>query len=409
MRNSQSGQLPVASGQQPLPMTSPLYLDYAATTPIDPRVAALMSECLGASGAHGNPSSVGHAFGRRARALVETARAQVANLIAARPEGIVWTSGATESDNLALLGVARFELSGASDSPRRHIVTSKTEHKAVLDPLKRLEREGFEVTYLKPDVCGIVHSEQVAAALRPDTLLVSLMHANNEIGVINDVGEVGQVCRSRNVLLHVDAAQSVGKLPINVEAMSIDLLSLTAHKFYGPKGIGALYVRPKPAVGIEALLLGGGQERGLRSGTLPTHQIVGMGLACELAGDERDADSQRVSELRHRLWQGITEVGGVELNGHPTECLPGILNVAFHGVDGESLQLALRELAVSSGAACASASDESSYVLRALGRSDQLAQSSLRFSLGRFSTAADIDFALAVISRELPRLRALAP
>jgi len=329
-------------------------------------------------------------------------------LIVARVDGVIWTSGATESNNLALFGVARFEISGASEG-RRHIVSSRTEHKAVLDPLKRLEEEGFEVTYLKPDVSGIVHPEQVADALRDDTLLVSLMHANNEIGVIQDVGAVGQLCRTRNILFHVDAAQSVGKLPINVEAMGIDLLSVTAHKLYGPKGIGALYVRPKPAVGIDPLLLGGGQERGLRSGTLPTHQIAGMGLACELAGLERDAESQRIAALRQRLWSGLAAVGGVELNGHPTECVPGILNVAFHGVEGESLQLALRDLAVSSGAACASASNESSYVLRALGRSDHLAQSSLRFSFGRFTTESEIDAAIAAVGSELPRLRELAP
>jgi cysteine desulfurase len=390
-------------------MPTPVYLDYAATTPVDPRVVKLMRDCLASESAYGNPSSTGHVFGRRARELVEMARAQVANLISARTEGIVWTSGATEANNLALLGVAHFETSGSGSAKRRHIVTSKTEHKAVLDPLKRLEREGFEVTYLKPDVCGIVHPEQVAAAIRNDTLLVSIMHANNEIGVLQDIGAVGHVCRARNVLLHVDAAQSFGKLPINVEAMNIDLLSMTAHKIYGPKGVGALYVRQRPPIGIESLVFGGGQERGLRSGTLPTHQIAAMGLACELAGAERDVDGQHLGEMRQRLWDGLNAVGGVELNGHPTECLPNILNVAFHDIEGESLQLALRDLAASSGSACASASDEPSYVLRALGRSDQLAQSSLRFSIGRFTTVADIDFALAAVERELPRLRALLP
>jgi cysteine desulfurase len=390
-------------------MASPIYLDYAATTPVDPRVVKLMRDCLASESAFGNPSSMGHVFGRRARELVEMAREQVANVISARPEAIVWTSGATESNNLALLGVAHFELTGSDAGKRKHIVTSRTEHKAVLDPLKRLEREGFDVTYLKPDVCGIVHPEQVADALRSDTLLVSLMHVNNEIGVTQDIGAVGHLCRSRNVLLHVDAAQSFGKLPINVEAMSIDLLSMTAHKIYGPKGIGALYLRHRPPIGIDPLVLGGGQERGLRSGTLPTHQIAAMGLAAELAGAERDVDGQHVAEMRQRLWDGLTRVGGVELNGHPTECMPHILNVAFHDVEGESLQLALRDLAASSGSACASASDEPSYVLRALGRSDQLAQSSLRFSIGRFTTAADIDFAVEAVARELPRLRSLMP
>jgi cysteine desulfurase len=386
----------------------PVYLDNAATTPVDPRVAVPMSQMLTATGGHGNPSSIGHSYGRRARDWVESARSQVANLIAARPEGIVFTSGATESNNLAILGAARFQ-AGADKSGKRHLITSRTEHKAVLGPMEQLEREGFEVTYLKPDVAGIVHPEQITSALRDDTLMVSLMHVNNEIGVIQDVASVGQICRERGVLLHVDAAQSVGKLPINVEAMQIDLLSMTAHKMYGPKGIGALYVRPKPPLGLKPLVFGGGHEHGVRSGTLPVHQIVGFGLACDLAAADREADTQRVYELRKRLWSGLHALGGVELNGHPTQCLPGILNVAFHGVEGESWYLAIRDLAVSSGSACSSDSDEASYVLRALGRSDQLAGSSVRFSLGRFSTLAEVDVALAVIGRELPRLRELVP
>jgi len=386
----------------------PVYLDNAATTPLDPRVAVPMSQVLTAAGGHGNPSSVGHSYGRRAREWVEAGRAQVANLIAARPEAILFTSGATESNNLAILGVARFQSAG-DKTGKRHLITSRTEHKAVLGPMQQLEREGFEVTYLKPDVAGIVHAEQVTGALRDDTLLVSLMHVNNEIGVVQDVGAVGRVCRERGVLLHVDAAQSLGKLPINVEAMQIDLLSVTAHKMYGPKGVGALYVRPKPPIGLRPLVFGGGQEHGLRSGTLPVHQIVGFGLACDLAGADREADTQRIFELRKRLWNGMQALGGVELNGHPTQCLPGILNVAYHGVEGESLYLAIRDLAVSSGSACSSASEEASYVLRALGRSDQLANSSVRFSLGRFTTMAEIDVALAVIGRELPRLRELVP
>lgn len=385
-------------------LTTPIYLDYAATTPVDPRVAAQMCEVLWANGPFGNPSSVNHEYGRKARERVEFAREQVANALVANARDIVFTSGATESNNLALFGAARFH-----QSEGRHIVSSRTEHKAVLDALKQLEREGFKVTYLKPDVAGIVHPEQVIDAIQDDTVLVSLMHANNEIGVAQDIGAVGHACRERGVIFHVDAAQSFGKLPINVEAMQIDLLSLTAHKIYGPKGIGALFVRSKPPLGIQPLQFGGGQEFGLRAGTLPTHQIVGLGVACELAATEREADTRRIAELRNQLWQGLLAIGGVELNGHPTETVAGVLNVAFHGVEGESLQFGLRDLAVSSGSACSSESDEPSYVLRALGRSDQLAQSSIRFSLGRFSTAAEIDFALATIGRELPRLRALVP
>lgn len=379
-----------------------VYLDYAATTPVDPRVAERMIECLLPAGAHGNPSSVGHEFGRRARALVEKARVQVAAAIGARPETIVWTSGATESDNLAILGAARFHADRG-----RHVVSAKTEHKAVLDTLKQLEREGFEVTYLKPDPHGIVHPEQVQEAVRADTQLVSLMHVNNETGVIQDVGAVGQFCRERGVLLHVDAAQSAGKLPLNVETLCIDMMSLTAHKAYGPKGVGALYVRRNPPVGLRPILHGGGQESGIRSGTLATHQIVGMGAAFEFAAAEREADGIRLRALRDRLWQGIAAIGDVELNGHPEQRVANLLNVSFHGVEGESLQFALRELAVSAGSACSSASEEASYVLRALGRSDQLAQSSLRFSLGRFTTDADIDVAIAAVQREVRRLRQL--
>jgi cysteine desulfurase len=382
-------------------MNTPIYLDYAATTPVDPRVAQCMVECLLPSGEHGNPSS-GHDFGRRARALVEKARVQVAKSIGARPETIVWTSGATESNNLAIFGVARFHAEQG-----KHVVSAKTEHKAVLDPLKQLEREGFEVTFLKPDADGVIHAEQVAESLRGDTRLVSLMHVNNEIGVITDVAAIGRLCRERGVLFHVDAAQSAGKLPLDVEASCIDLLSLTAHKTYGPKGIGALYVRRKPPVGLRPIIHGGGQESGLRSGTLATHQIVGMGAAFEIAAAERDSDVPRLRVLRDKLWRGISALGDVELNGHPEQRVAGMLNVSFQGVEGESLQFALRELAVSSGSACSSASDEASYVLRALGRSDQLAQSSLRFSLGRFTTEAQIDAAIVAVTREVQRLRQL--
>ncbi len=382
----------------------PVYLDYAATTPVDPRVATVMIECLQAADLCGNPSSTGHAFGRRARALVEAARKQVAGLVNARPENIVWTSGATESNNLALLGVARFYAGRG-----RHIVSARTEHKAVLDPLKRLEREGFAVTYLKPDANGIVHPAQVIEALRPDTILVSLMHVNNETGVIQDVAAVGAACRERGVLYHVDGAQSAGKVAIDVEAQCIDLMSLTAHKIYGPKGVGALYLRRRPPVGLQPLIEGGGQEGGLRSGTLATHQIVGMGQAFELAAREGPGDSQRLEGLRERLWQGLVVLGGVTLNGHPEQRIAGVLNVAFAGVEGESLQFALQGLAVSAGAACSSDSDEASYVLRSLGRSDAEARSSLRFSLGRYTTPGDIDLAIESVRREVSRLRTLAP
>jgi cysteine desulfurase len=382
---------------------TPIYLDYAATTPVDPRVAEVMIECLKPGGAHGNPSSVGHEYGRRARALVEKARAQVAASIGARPECIVWTSGATESDNLAILGAARYRADRG-----RHVISARTEHKAVIDALKQLEREEFEVTWLKPAADGVVRPEQVEAALRADTQLVSLMHVNNETGVIQDAAAVGALCRDRGVTFHVDAAQSAGKLPIDVEAMQVDLLSLTAHKTYGPKGVGALYVRRKPPVGLRPLMFGGGQESGLRSGTLATHQIVGMGMAFEIAERERAQDVERIRSLRDRLWRGIAVLDGVELNGHPVERVAGVLNVSFHGVEGESLQFALRELAVSAGAACSSGSEEASYVLRALGRSDQLAQSSLRFSLGRFTTVEEVDVAVAAVTREVARLRSLA-
>jgi cysteine desulfurase len=380
----------------------PVYLDYAATTPIDPRVAERMIECLRPQGAHGNPSSTNHEHGRRARALVEESRAKVAKAIGASPANIVWTSGATESNNLAIFGAARFNTDRG-----RHIVSSRTEHKAVLDPLKQLEQEGFEVVYLDPGSNGAVEPRQVIAALRPDTALVSLMQVNNEIGVIQDVAAVGRACRERGITFHVDAAQSAGKLPIDVESSCIDLMSLTAHKCYGPKGIGALYVRRKPPLGLKPMMFGGGQEFGLRSGTLATHQIVGMAAALSLAVEEMTTEAARIRELRDRLWDGIRSVGDVELNGDPQQCVPGILNVGFHGIEGESLQYALRDLAVSAGSACSTGAEQGSHVLRALGRSGQLAQSSLRFSLGRFTSEAEVDFAIATVQRELPRLRRL--
>jgi cysteine desulfurase len=379
-----------------------IYLDYAATTPIDPRVAQAMIECLLPTGAHGNPSST-HEPGRTARALIERARAQVAAAIGATPPAIVWTSGGTEANNLALFGAARFHAERG-----RHIVSSKTEHKAVVDVLKQLEREGFQVTWLQPDSDGIVQPRQVREALRADTILVSLMHVNNETGVIQDVGSVGKLCRERGVLLHVDAAQSIGKVPVDVIAMNIDLLSMNAHKCYGPKGIGALYIRRQPPVGLRPLIIGGGQENGVRSGTLVTHQIVGMGAAFELAAAEREADVARLTVLRDHLWQSLEALSGIQCNGHLTQRIGNVLNVTFHGVEGESLQFACREIACSAGAACSSASEEASYVLRALGRSDQQARSSLRFSLGRYTTLSEVDTAIEVITREVSRLRALA-
>ena len=339
-----------------------------------------------------------------ARARVEQARAEVAQLVGAAPEQVIWTSGATEADNLALFGAARFYRARG-----RHLVTSRTEHPAVLDPCRQLEREGFEVTYLKPGGDGIVTPGQVEEALRPDTLLVSLMHVNNEIGVVQDVRAVGRLCRSRGVLLHVDAAQGAGKLPLDVERDCIDLLSLTAHKVHGPKGIGGLCVRREPRLGLVPLLYGGGQERGLRSGTLPTHQIVGMGAAYRIAAAEMASDATRIADLRGQLWRSLAGLPGVELNGHPERRVPGILSVAFDGVEGESLLFALADLAVASGSACASMSAEPSYVLRALGRSDRLAQSTLRLSLGRFTTREEVEFAAARIRAEVTRLREIAP
>ncbi|NJD30624.1 MAG: aminotransferase class V-fold PLP-dependent enzyme [Gammaproteobacteria bacterium] len=385
-------------------MSAVVYLDNAATTPVDPRVVEAMLECLGPAGDFANPSATGHEPGRRARARVERAREEVAGLVGAAPGQIVWTSGATEADNLALFGAARFHRSRG-----RHIVTSKTEHPAVLDPCRQLEREGFEVTYLKPAADGIVSAEQVAAALRPDTILVSLMHVNNEIGVVQDVAAVGRTCRQRGVLLHVDAAQGAGKLPLDVERDCIDLLSLTAHKVHGPKGGGALCVRREPRLGLVPLQFGGGQERGLRSGTLPTHQVVGMGRAYAIAAAEMQADAERIGGLRDRLWQTLAAVPGVELNGHPTRRVPGILSVTVDGVEGESLLFSLADLAVASGSACATTSAEPSYVLRALGRSDRLAQSTLRLSLGRFTTLAEVEYAARRICEEIERLRAIAP
>ncbi|MCJ7451949.1 MAG: aminotransferase class V-fold PLP-dependent enzyme [Steroidobacteraceae bacterium] len=381
-----------------------VYLDNAATTPVDPRVVETMLECCGPSGDFANPSSVGHEPGRRARARVEQARAEVARVVGAAPEQVIWTSGATEADNLALFGAARFHRAKG-----RHLVTSRTEHPAVLDCCRQLEREGFEVTYLKPGPDGIVQPSQVEAALKPETILVSLMHVQNEIGVVQDVGAVGRLCRSRGVLLHVDAAQGAGKLPIDVERDCIDLLALTAHKVHGPKGVGALVLRREPRLGLVPMLFGGGQERGLRSGTIPTHQVAGMGRAFAIAADEMQADAERISALRLALYESIAALPNVELNGHPTQRAPGILSVTVDGVEGESRLHARADLAIASGSACASAHAEPSYVLRALGRSDRLAQSTLRLSLGRFTTREDVQYAASRIAVEVARLRSIAP
>ena len=380
-------------------MKRAVYLDYAATTPVDERVARKMGQCLLAEGNFGNPASRSHVYGWQAEEAVEQARAQVARLINADPREIVWTSGATESDNLAIKGAAE----GAS---RRHIVTSAIEHKAVLDTCAYLERRGYEVTYLVPGTDGIVTPAQVAQALRPDTLLVSLMHANNEIGVINDVAAVARVCRRAGVLMHVDAAQSAGKVELDTQAMPIDLISLSGHKIYGPKGIGALYVRRNPPVRLAAQIHGGGHERGMRSGTLPTHLVVGMGEACDIMRRQMATENERILKLRRRLWSLLKQVPGAVLNGHERQRLPGCLNVAFAGVDGETLLLALDDLAVSSGSACTSASVEPSYVLRALGVPDALAHASLRFSIGRYSTGEEIDYAAGRVAEVMGGLQA---
>lgn len=380
--------------------STPIYLDYAATTPVDPRVAQKMSACLLTEGNFGNPASRSHVFGWRAEEAVEEARVEVARLLNCDPREIVWTSGATESDNLAIKGVAE-----ASGGTRGHIVTSITEHKAVLDTCAYLETKGFEVTYLEPPASGIIGPEQVAEALRGDTLLVSLMHANNEIGVINDIAAIGEICRAANVPFHVDAAQSAGKVPIDLKVLKVDLMSVSAHKIYGPKGIGALFVRRTPPVRLVAQIHGGGHEHGLRSGTLATHQIVGFGEAARIARLEMAQEAERVRALRDRLWSHLKQLEGVTLNGDPERRLPGNLNVGFAGVDGETLLLGLDDVAVSTGSACTSATVEPSYVLRAIGVPDELAHASLRFSIGRFTTEAEIDRAARRVIEVVERLR----
>jgi cysteine desulfurase len=380
----------------------PVYLDYAATTPVDPRVVAKMIPYL--SERFGNPASRSHAYGWAAEEAVELAREQVSLLIGADPREIVWTSGATESNNLAIKGAAQF-----LKSKGRHLVTLATEHKAVLDTLRELEREGWEVTVLPVLDTGLVDIELFKAALRPDTVLASVMFVNNETGVIQDIDTLGNICRSKGVIFHVDAAQATGKVTIDLSRMPIDLMSMSAHKSYGPKGIGALYVRRKPRVRIEAMMHGGGHERGMRSGTLPTHQIVGMGEAYHLAAKEMGMEMERIRSLRDRLWAGLSAMDHVQINGDFDSRTPNHLNVSFNYVEGESLLMGMKDIAVSSGSACTSASLEPSYVLRAMGRTDELAHSSVRFTIGRYTTAEEIDFTIARVTDVVSKLREMSP
>jgi cysteine desulfurase len=380
----------------------PIYMDYGATNPVDPRVVDVMIPWLREH--FGNPASRSHAWGWEAEAAVEKAREQVAELIGADPREIVWTSGATESNNLALKGAAHFY-----QGRGKHLVTVKTEHKAVLDTMRELERQGFEVTYLDVQPDGLLDFDRLKDALRPDTIVVSVMAVNNEIGVIQDLAAIGALCRERGIVFHVDAAQATGKMPIDLRVLPVDLMSLASHKTYGPKGIGALYVRRKPRVRIEAQMHGGGHERGMRSGTLPTHQIVGMGEAFRIAREEMPSELVRIQALQKRLLDGLSDIEQTFLNGHPTQRVPHNVNMSFNYVEGESLIMGIKGLAVSSGSACTSASLEPSYVLRALGRSDELAHSSLRMTLGRFSTEEEIDYAVTTIRHNVAKLRELSP
>jgi len=383
-------------------MKLPIYLDYAATTPVDPRVLDKMLPYLRER--FGNPASRSHSFGWEAERAVEQARSEVAALVNADPREIVWTSGATESINLALKGVAHFYREKG-----RHLVTVKTEHKATLDTMRELEREGFEVTYLDVASDGLLDLGRFTQSLRPDTMLASVMFVNNEIGVIQDIAALGEICRSRGILFHVDAAQATGKVDIDLGALKVDLMSFSAHKTYGPKGVGALYVRRKPRVRLEAQMHGGGHERGLRSGTLPTHQIVGMGEAFRLAQVEMGTERERIRRLRDRLWNGLRQIDEAYLNGDPEQRVAHNLNVSFNFVEGESLIMAVKNIAVSSGSACTSASLEPSYVLRALGRSDELAHSSIRFSVGRFTTEEEVDYAVQLLTEKVAKLRSMSP
>jgi cysteine desulfurase len=380
----------------------PIYMDYSSTTPVDPRVADKMIPYLREQ--FGNPASRSHMYGWSAEKAVEQARADVAALVNADPREIIWTSGATEGNNLALKGAAHFY-----QTKGKHIITVKTEHKAVLDTVRELERQGFEATYLQPQDNGLITIEQLAAAIRPDTILVSVMWVNNEIGVIQPIDEIGELCRSKGIIFHSDAAQATGKTPIDLEKTKVDLVTFTAHKSYGPKGVGALYVRRKPRVRLEAQMHGGGHERGLRSGTLATHQIVGMGEAFRLAKEEMDTEIVRIRALRDRLAKGLIEMEEVYVNGDMDHRVPHNLNVSFNYVEGESLIMAIKDIAVSSGSACTSASLEPSYVLRALGRSDELAHSSIRFTFGRFTTNEDVDFTIDLIKKKVEKLRELSP
>jgi len=381
----------------------PLYFDYSATTPVDPRVADKMIPYL--TEQFGNPASRSHSYGWDAEKAVEEARGHIAALVGADPKEIVFTSGATESNNLAIKGAGHFY----SATKGKHIITVKTEHKAVLDTVREMERQGFEATYLGVQANGLVDLDALRAALRPDTVLVSVMAVNNEIGVIQDIAAIGKICREKGVLFHVDAAQATGKMPIDLKTLPVDLMSFSAHKTYGPKGIGALYVRRKPRVRLEAQMHGGGHERGMRSGTLATHQIVGMGEAFRLAREEMAAENERVRMLRDRLYNGLKDIEEVHLNGDLEQRVPHNLNVSFNFVEGESLIMAIKDLAVSSGSACTSASLEPSYVLRALGRSDELAHSSIRFSIGRFTTEAEVDYAIKLLHEKIGKLRELSP
>jgi cysteine desulfurase len=380
----------------------PIYLDYSATTPVDPRVAQKMIPYL--TEFFGNPASRSHAFGWKAEEAVEEARGHVAALIGADPKEIVWTSGATEGNNLAIKGAAMFNRSRG-----KHLITQKTEHKATLDTMRELERQGFECSTLEVEENGLVDLKKFEAALRPDTVVASIMMVNNEIGVVQPIAEIGELCRARGIVFHCDAVQAAGKIPIDLATLKVDLLTITAHKMYGPKGVGALYVRRKPRVRIEPQIHGGGHERGFRSGTLATHQIVGFGEAARIAKLEMGSDNERIRALRDRLWRGLASMEAVVLNGDLEKRIPGNLNVSFNYVEGESLIMAIKDIAVSSGSACTSASLEPSYVLRALGRSDELAHSSIRFTLGKFTTAEEIDYAVNLVRTKVAKLRELSP
>ena len=385
-------------------LTIPIYLDYSSTTPVDPRVAAKMSECLTKEGVFGNPASRSHSFGWESEKLIDEARGHVAKLIKANKKEIVWTSGATESDNLAIKGAAHFYKEKGN-----HLITLTTEHKAVLDTMRHLETEGFEVTYMNPKDNGLVDIDELKSLIKPTTTVISIMHVNNEIGVIQDLETIGKICRDNKIVFHVDAAQSPGKVDIDVDKYNIDLLSLSAHKVYGPKGIGALYVRRKPRIRLQPQMHGGGHERGFRSGTLPTHQVVGMGEAFKIADEEMESDNKRISILRDKLWNGLNSIEEIYLNGDMKQRIPGNLNVSFNFVEGESLIMAIKDMAVSSGSACTSASLEPSYVLRALGRSDELAHSSLRISIGKYTTEEEIDYSVSLIKEAVAKLRELSP